>query len=298
MAKFPVESDDNVGVIEALNYLLSGPSGLGQYFAGFSAYVNVNADPPKTPAYLTGNYRVPFSQQTVAKIYVAPVACSSAVQLDDRTFQYNFTYTQPSPPFAIGNQLTGSGWTNGFYNGEQGVIGTVKCTTTYVIFRTNGSYPGTGDDLTGGFVEMDLGGTRISTDCEARVTVTGGTDRVFISGQLDQIPYYTVPSGTHDLTVTVQINRYVGAINNDPINPDYTFELDETVASKTYTISSLTGTGTTSLIETVFASVLDQPKPGLYRYILEVQFDSVGNSIHITQDDLYLRSISAQVVKQ
>ena len=37
---------------------------------------------------------------------------------------------------------------------------------------------------------MNLNGTRISTDCEARVTVTGGTDRVFISGQLDQYISY------------------------------------------------------------------------------------------------------------
>jgi hypothetical protein len=287
MAKFPVESDDNTGVIDALNYLLSGPSGLGQYFAGFSSYIL---------AYLTGNYRIPFSQSTPAKLYIAPITCSSAVQIDDRTFQYNFATTQPSPPFALGNQLTGAGWSNDFYNGAQGVIGAVKCTTDYVIFRTNNFYPGIGDDLTGGTVEMDLGGTLISTDCEARTTVTGGTDRVFVSGQLDQIPYYTVTSGTQDLLVTVQVNRYIGSLNNDPINPDYTFNLDETVASKEYAFTGLSGTGTLPLIETVFSSILDQPKPGLYRYILEVQFD--GTSINVTQDDLYLRSLSAQVVKQ
>lgn len=286
MAKFPVESDDNVGVIDALNYLLSGPQGLGQYFAGFSSY---------QLAYLTGNYRIPFSQPTPAKIYVSPVNCSSAVQLDDRTFQYNFSTTQTTPPFALGNQLTGDGWSNDFYNGAQGVIGAVKCTNDYVIFRTNGFYPGIGDDFTGGTVGMDLSGTLISTDCEARVTVSGGTDRVFVSAQLDQKPLYQVSSGTQDLLVTVQVNRYVGQINNDPINPDYIFNLDKTVASKEYLFTGLTGTGTTPLIETVFSSILDQPPPGLYRYILEVQFD--GANIIVTEDDLLLRSMSAQVVK-
>lgn len=289
MAKFPVESDDNTGVIDALNYLLSGPTGLGQYFAGFSSY---------TIAYLTGNYRVPFSQLTPAQLFVAPILCSSAIQLDGRTFQYNFASTQPSPPFALGNQLTGSGWDNGFYNGDQGVIGAIECTTDYVIFRTNGTYTTAeaGDDLLGGYVYMDLSGTLISTDCEARVTVTGGTDRVFVSSQLDQTPLYEVTSGTQDLTVTVQVNRYVGALNNDPTNPDYTFDFDETVASKQYVFTDLTGSGTTPLIETVFASILDKPKPGLYRYIVEVQFDGVD--IIVTEDDLLLRSISAQVVKQ
>ena len=287
MAKFPVESDDNVGVIEALNYLLSGPTGLGQNFAGFSSY---------TPAYLTGNFRIPFSQSTPASLYVAPITCSSAVQIDYRTFQYNFATTQPSPPFNDGNNISGDLWANDFYNGNQGVIGVVKCTTNYVIFRTNNSYPNIGDDLGGGTVYY-IPTMPMSTDCEARTTVTGGTDRVFISAQLDQSVNYTVPTGTEDLLVTLQINRYAGQLNNDPINPDYIFQFDGTVAEKKYTFTGLTGTGTLPLIETIFASILDNPKPSLYRYILEVDFSNTDN-IHITEDELRLRSISVQVVKQ
>ena len=88
---------------------------------------------------------------------------------------------------------------------------------------------------TGGTVQLNLMGTTNSTDCNARVTVTGGTDRVFISAQLDQQIHYTVPSGTYDLVVSVQVNRYKGFINNDPVNPDYIFDYDETVAKKDYT---------------------------------------------------------------
>ena len=135
MAKYPVEIGDDEGTADALNYLLSGPAGLGQNFAGFSSY---------TPAYLTGNFRKPYSQSTIAQLYVAPISCSSAVQLDDRTFQYNFTSTQSSIPFSNGNNIRGDGWTNDFYNGNQGVIGVVVCTTDYVIFRTNAYYPGIG----------------------------------------------------------------------------------------------------------------------------------------------------------
>ena len=36
MAQFPVTTGDPQGVIDGVNYLLSGPSGLGQNFAGRS----------------------------------------------------------------------------------------------------------------------------------------------------------------------------------------------------------------------------------------------------------------------
>ena len=283
MAKYPVEIGDAEGTADALNYLLSGPAGLGQNFAGFSSY---------TPAYLTGNFRKPYSQSGVAQLYVAPISCSSAVQLDDRTFQYNFSSTQPSPPFSNGNNIRGDGWTNDFYNGNQGVIGVIVCTTDYVIFRTNAYYPGIGNDTSGGTVSLNYNDVLCSTDCNARVTVSGGTDRVFISGQLDQTLSYT---GSGDMVVTVQVNRYYGVINNNPINPDYIFLFDGTVAEKDYTYTGLT-TGST-LIETIFSTIIDQPIPNYYWYILEVRFTPTGSLI-VNTNALGLRSLSAQVVKQ
>jgi hypothetical protein len=53
MAQFPVSDDQSLQ--EAVNQLLAGPAGLGQNFSGFSAYA---------PAFLTGNYRPPFTIQT------------------------------------------------------------------------------------------------------------------------------------------------------------------------------------------------------------------------------------------
>jgi hypothetical protein len=52
MAQFPVEyaGKDSEGIVEAVNYLLSGPSGLGQYFSGFS---------DSYTAWLRGNIRTP-----------------------------------------------------------------------------------------------------------------------------------------------------------------------------------------------------------------------------------------------
>ena len=366
MAKYPVEIGDDEGTADALNYLLSGPGGLGQNFAGFSSYA---------PAYLTGNFRIPFSQtatfkdvtgvngeytiiatdvsgivigQTVigtdigvgalvtnitgntitlsiantgdvdttaefiivAKLYVPPIALSNAEQLDNRTIKYTFASVQPSAPFSLGNGFGGTsvqGITPSSYNSislrNAGTpilqIGVVECTDSYVIVRTRDVITTSlGTYVSGGTIEYDVMDIYNSTDCDVRVTVTGGTDRVFVSGQLNQIISYEVDSGSADLNVYVAIRRYKGFINNNPVNPDYIFNPDDTIVEKKYEYIGLTGTGTLPLLETVFTSVVDMPQPAYYRYILEVYFETVLDPIFVTLDEMQVRSISAQVVKQ
>jgi len=55
MAKFPVEysRQDSESVVDAINYVMSGPSGLGQNFAGFSS---------SATTWLTGNIRIPSTR--------------------------------------------------------------------------------------------------------------------------------------------------------------------------------------------------------------------------------------------
>jgi hypothetical protein len=305
MAKFPVESDDSVGIIDAVNYLLSGPQGLGQNFSGFSSYKE---------KYLTGNFRIPFSQSTTAQLYVASIPLNKAEMLDARTYKYTFTSTQASPPFSLGNGVSFGGFTNVQYvnypssvsgrNTSLIQIGVVECTTTYVIVRSVDIMPIQAPEIHSGYALFyttanfdDSGWT--STDCDVRATITGGTDRVFVSGQLLQQLSYNVITGPSDLRVWVGINRYVGTINNDPTNPDYIFNKDETVARRIYTFPALSGTGSLE-IDTSFTSVVDQPAPGYYRYILEVIFEypTGGVEVQVTTDLLKQRSISAQVVKQ
>jgi hypothetical protein len=283
MAQFPIA--DQAGVIEGLNYALSGPGGLGQNFAGFSSY---------QPAYLTGNYRSPFSQSTPAKLYVPPIALGVSQMLDGRTWKYTFASAQPSAPFAIGQPITISGVADPFYDGTYTPIGVIECTTTYVIVRTTTTYTVVANS-TGGTATFSNVNTLTSTDCDIRVTVTGAQDRVFISGQLDQIISYT-DAGTSNMDVYLTITRYKAEPNNDPINPDFIFGSQQIIVQKVYPQTGLTGTGSLPLIETVFTSVLDTPAPGFYRYILEVNFVTAG-TIQVTQDQLLLRSISAQVVK-
>jgi hypothetical protein len=285
MSQYPITTTK--GIYQAVNYLASGPSGLGQNFQGFSDYTTV---------YLTGNYRLPFTQANTANIYVANVQCSSATAINGNTFQFNFASVQSTPPFALGAPITSIGFSNvdnDFWNGSWAPIGVVSCSTSNVIVRTNQTYANV-PSVTTGNVQYDSTDTLISTDCNARVTVQGGTDTVFISAQLTDIISYI---GSGNLTYTVDVNRYVGFTNNDPTNPDYLFTFDATVSQKIYTYSNLTGPGTLDEVETIFATVLDQPSPNYYWYIVEVEFD-VDNTLQIQQSELGLRSLTAQVMKQ
>lgn len=299
MAQFPIQGGNQVDIIDGLNYVLSGPSGLGQNFAGFSSYEQV---------WLTGNFRTPFSSTTIRTLYVAPINLATSEFLDPRTIKFTFSSAQASPPFAQGNQITIAGSSVAYYDGTYTRIGVVECTTTFCTVRLGA------DDTpaaigTGGTIELNLDGTENSTDCNARVTVTGATDRVFISGQLDQAISYNVPAGTGELTVYVRVNRYRGFINSDPVNPDYLFDFDGTIAEKVYVRPGLTSTGTLDAIETVFSTLIDQPSAynndpltpwtAYYWYILEVTFESTGASpAYVTSDEFGLRSLSSQVVKQ
>lgn len=301
---YPIAQGESI--TDAINYVLSGPGGLGQNFAGVSG---------SEDAYLTGNFRIPFTQEDPAKLYVAPIALSNAQQIDQRTVKYTFTTPQATAPFALGNGLTVTGITPSTYNSADlntagypiTQIGVIECTTTYVVVRTRSNITtALGTYVSGGSIRFDNMDFYISTDCDVRVTVLGGQERVFISAQVDQEFDYTVLTGTPDLRMYVEITRYTAYTNEDPNNPDYIFLDGTTITSKSYDYTALTGTGSKRQ-ETIYTSVIDIPTdpdtgrsmPGFYRYILEVYFETFGatTDVQVTQDKLRFRSISAQVIK-
>ena len=314
MAKYPVEISDTEGIVDSINYLLSGPGGLGQNFAGFSSTADPASDPPvNILAYLTGNYRPPFTNEfNTTKTYVAPIALSTSEYLDDRTIKFTFAIPQATPPFALGNPLEVVGVTpSAPYDGVQKPTGVVECTTTYVICRVNGDgivYP----NGTGGTIAYNaFGGLAfVSTDCNAKVKVNSQTDRVFISAQLGNILSYecTVPSS---FSYTVMINRRLAFPDNKPINPDFIYAYDSTVSTKNYYFQVDPGTGTipppfapgeyqigTQPIDTIFTTVIDQPDIGYYWYLIELEVEILSGDAVITQCELSNRSLSVQVVKQ
>ena len=193
-----------------------------------------------------------------------------------------------------------SGTSDSWYNDSYGPIGVTECTPDYVTVVTR-SPLALNPPATGGTVQYSLivslanNPSFNSTDCNAKVTVTGGTDRVFISAQLNSFISY---EGSGDLTYTVAVNRYKGFINNDPVNPEYRFLFDQTISQKVYNLTGLSGPATLPDIETIFTTIIDEPDPAFYWYILEVAYASDDVGLNVVSNEFDLRSLSAQVVKQ
>ena len=286
MSQFPIVSE--AGLYEAVNYLASGPAGLGQNFSGFSAY---------QPAYLTGTFRAPFTVATTSTTnppqwYVSPVSVSAVNPLNlvggkTANFEYVFSSAQPNPPFSVGQQIKGRSFSPSFYNGNDGFV--VSCSTTSVITQLNNTYvpPAL---VTAGTVRFDNRDVITSTDANARVTVTGPTEQVFISSQCQwnsQVSYST--SSQFDLVV--QINRYRGSIDTAGQGAvDYLFDLESTVSEVIHRYDVSTTTNTTQIFDTgqnVFTTVIDQPSFGYFWYIFETEvvtaptyrYDSQGNLV-------------------
>lgn len=389
MAKFPVEIEDKEGMVDAVNYLLSGPSGLGQNFAGFTSpvlgyndgvavtgasgtgtvatltfapqnsppflvgqsvrvsttvpegysglykitaatsssisYLNtttgnltnsdgvIRSDPPAAVVgYMTSNFRTPYvNTDPLTKTYVSSIDLKSAEFLDAQTIKFTYLTTQTTPPFAIGNNPTVKDSSNDYFNDSYTPIGIVQSTTDYCIVRVtgDGTVKPAGD---GGTIELDGFGDNafVSTDANAKVTVNGVSDRVFLSGNLNNILDYTTFEDS-EFSVSFMINRYVGSPTTDPNNPDFSFGFDKTICVKTYEWATPVGSGTlpatagaTSIqngvrpLEPVFTAIIDQPGPGYYWYIFEVECVVASGDTRITRATLFGRSLSAQVVKQ
>jgi hypothetical protein len=289
MAQYPVSDDQ--GVVDGLNYLLSGPAGLGQNFNGFSDSYTGDA---------TGNFRPPYTAYNGnilpnISIYVAPIALSTSEMLDQRTWKFTFATPLVQAPFVNGQPVTVSGVTDPYYNGTYSPIGVTECTTTYVTVRTQSDYAIVAAS-TGGTVALNSMNSLLSTDCNAKVTVTGAQDRVVLSAQLNNTIYLDNTYFPGSYYYTVQLNRYISSPTNDPVNPEYRFSFDKQVAYKEYLVST-PAAGITNEIETFFINFIDQPPVGYYWYILEVIYnDNAGGQI-VTNSVLGLRSFSAQVLK-
>ena len=300
---YPVTSTTS-DIVDGLNQALSGPSGLGQGFAGFNSNGLSQFD-------LTGNFRQPYAVQNfgspgvpLVNLYVAPIALGVSEMLDERTWK--FTFTTPvvgADPFIPGQPITVSGVTDPYYDGTYAPIGVIECTNAYVIVRTDGSYPVVANS-SGGTVELTSMDYLTSTDCLARADVFGNQQSVIISSQLNA-KLFIAATGVGSYYYKVSINRYRAISNNDSTNPDFYFILDNepingidrppsTLAYKEYLISATT---ISTDVETIFTSIIDTPGVGYYQYILEVEFsDNSGGNI-VTNMLLTQRSFSAQVFK-
>lgn len=271
MSQFPITSDQ--GLYEAVNYLASGPAGLGQNFNGFSAY---------QPAYIVGNFKEPFTVSTTATTnpptwYISDKAISAVTPLnvvDGKTRNIEWTFATPyaQPPFQVGQNVLGTGFSPSFFNGDDGKV--LTCSTTSVITQFDSLYVVPSVSSLGSLY-FDNSDTLSSTDASARVTVNGPTEQVFISSQCQWYSEVTC-STTTQFDLVVQINRYGGSVDTVGYGAvDYLFDFQETVSQIIHRNTISTSTDTTVVIDAgpnIFTTVLDQPSYGYYWYICEVDF--------------------------
>jgi len=242
MAKYPVEFNDQSGLVDSVNYLLSGNQSLGQ---------SVNGQVNSLIGFQTGNNILPFTTVLGSSLYLTQTV-ASVDWLDDYTIKFTYPSALVSAIFALGQTLTATGTTVTEYNKEYASV--VQTTTTFVIVKSSTPIPNLGS-ATGGTLTLSAGLTDtfkyLHTDCYGFANISGGTDRAVISAQLKNTIGYST-TGVTDLTYTAAINRYQ-VLADDTIVFDTTVAYQAsttTLPSTTNAITGLTITSGTKLITT------------------------------------------------
>lgn len=280
MAKYPVEFNDHTGLVDSLNYLLSGNQSLGQ---------SVQGQVFSTTAQQTGNNVLPFTALS-SSLYISE-SLSAVAWLDDYTLQFTFTTPGANPYFALGQTLTVSGTSITEYNKTYTSV--VQTTTTDVIVKSSTPIPNMGSG-TGGTISLNAGLTDtfkyLHTDCLGIANIAGGTDRAVISAQLKNTVQY-VTTGATSLIYTAAINRYKLYSNG-------TFTFDATVAYQTSTVTIASATTDYATDTIYFTAVKDQPQPGSYIYFLDTSYYDSTALTTILSAEFNYRSLTAQVIKE
>jgi hypothetical protein len=329
MAHYPIDNKDDL--LDAVNYVLSGPTSLGQNFEGMSAVGDPNLPYIGTPTgtYFTGTTIPLFTRDSTTIRWpswsstTVPVTITNIVpqtvdgdRLDiDFTLPANYNGTDNSTtPFVEGQLITVSGVTPAGFDGQYQIINVAFSTTSMtVVAATPQTWPAytSGGDITWNY------DTARPTDCSAIVTVTGPTDRVFVSSQAttrfgwyDDFGY----SGALNITINSQVNRYRSVATTTL--PDYTldsqgrrvysgyiWEFDSTLIDVPsyipYTLA--TGAYEHDMGTNIFNNIIDSPGIGHYWYVLEFYFDNPygpGTAYPLYMITTNFRSFTAQVIKR
>lgn len=266
-----------------LDYLMSGPAGLGQNFSGFSSY---------TPAYLTGTYRAPYTipitnTVTAPQLTVNDINITNITPVDvdpitgtSRHLQVDFASTTPVP-FSQGRtvqirQTVAAGSNVDFYNDDY-LFAVVTCTTTSVLLQTRRAYIWPAY-VSGGVIYESFNGAEIDTDCVVNATVTGPTDIVFVTGQLNELNVTYTCTTASEFDIVIAIDRYQGYPTTYPEDPEFIYDYDARISEQTQHFS-VAASGTVSISPAVFTTVLDSPSFGLYRYYLTVYFYNYNRNL-------------------
>jgi hypothetical protein len=301
MSQFPVNTEE--GLYDAVNYLASGPSGLGQNFQGFSAYL---------PAYLRESGRQPWSLPINTtldpSVYLSIPISNITVVGGNPSALFEVTFTTPfaDAPFEFGDKLDISGVieTGSDTSFNDVSFPVFSCTTTTVTLGYSATFPVKtwNTYVSGGLLGRDYMNYPMATDCNGRVSVQSATTQVFVSAQMNASWKYTCVVGG-DYDIIVSITKLRGFPSQTPGSTEYLFADEVLVSEKTFTRTATVGTGTDSL-EAIFSTILDGPDLdfGYYWYILNLQFNVTSTaSVYDTtigKVTMGLRSLTSQVIKQ
>lgn len=375
MSQYPVDTTDNL--VEAVNYLLSGPVSLGQNFQGVSAtanpanniqstynyemFTNAMTAPFTTSDTVTGNTVVPSNTNfwpqlstidyypalppgitlpNVAITAITPETATGNILTVDVTVnpifvdvsmetetQFLFTTNGPTNPFANNQKVTVSGVTPAAFNGDYKIVdlATGPATTSLTLIRLDGvqTWPAY---TTGGQISWQ--NQNIVTDLSAQVSVTGNTDRVFVTcqapikGFVFNPIYATFDPGTVSFTYELRIRRYKatnkstlpnGAVPFPEVYDGYVWTHDADLVTVPYDLFPNPNIALDNYTffkpdVSTFNNVIDSPGIGLFLYTFEVYINNPAydplnpggtpNIIPIAMATYGFRSFTAQVIKQ
>lgn len=328
MSQFPLDTESNL--VEAVNYLLSGPVSSGQNFEGMSAVGNPNLPYAGTPqgTYFTGTILSPYTRDSITTRYASwsstdiPVTISNITIVNDNTLTIAYTLpanydgiNQSERPFVSGQLITVTGVTPSVYNQTYQITAAdFGSGTITVISQTVNTWTAY---TSGGDIAWNYAGENRSTDCSALVTVTGPTDRVFVSSQAttkfgwyDNFGY----SGTLNITINSKVNRYRAVekttlpdsaflINGRRVYNGYLWQLDGSLIDVPSYIPYTMAIGpyVHDMGTNIFNNIIDSPGIGYYWYVLEFYFtnpygDTDAYPLYMLTKNF--RSFTAQVIKR
>lgn len=358
MSQYPIDTTDNL--VEAVNYLLSGPSSLGQNFEGISA-VGLDADTTDTlyfipvQTWLTGlpyngplsfreSVEQPGSQDDPAdpldpNVYYpiwntlpGGLAITNIVPVSTPGRDITVSVTlgilvnESSSPWTNGQQVVLSGITPSIYNGTYTVVDFDPSSATYptvdVTLRSDTSQSWTAYTSGGALTINDFTLTqdqRFPTGNQVVVTVTGPTDRVFISSQVSALSVYTytkfVDIFAYTPKIKLQINRYKAIAKTtlpDTVNlqyyQGYEWQFDSSVISLSKVID-WDAIGSEVKVnnygDIIYNNIIDSPGIGLYLYAFQISQEaerdvspSTGAQLIVGAKTTGVRSFTAQVIKR
>lgn len=272
MAQYPIQDQDDL--VDAVNYLLSGPSGTGQNLQGVVSYEPVWLRPTTQAPFI-----LPYETTLDKSMYLdAPISNIVFVtpSLGDPV-QITVTFTTPfaNAPFQFGDQISLTGVTPADFDNDYIVYSST--TTEAVLARADKTpFNPTWTYISGGSLFRDYTNVFISTDCIANATVTSPTDRVVVNGQFGTAVLAT-SSALYTYDIIHMINRYRGNVENvstsnsqaQNATANIVWTFDATVMRLIYPNNTAPGESQPASNITPF---IDGPNlaPDYYQYRLEV----------------------------